>query len=228
MEQRGDVNTTEKVICSPWVHPSGIQQHKLNLSQHQHIINPRTWLYWKNLMNARLRKQYCNTIPDRNILDLQSISFSYAMSTAYHKYNLWSENGFIFTWKSGFQQRDEEKSGKEILKHIVIVLQIWKSSQIKAAINKPATKWLCFTYEQPTMFQVLLSSSLLGTRWLTVCSLLATNIKDAHTELISCGHLYNNTFAQSLWCSFDLEQWLILPFGMWWILWNGFKLNIVH
>lgn len=41
----GDVHTTEKVICSPWIHPSGIQQHKPNLSQHQHIINPHTWLY---------------------------------------------------------------------------------------------------------------------------------------------------------------------------------------
>lgn len=48
-------------------------------------------------MNARLQKQYCNTISDRNILDLQSISFSYAMSTAYHKCNLWSESRFIFT-----------------------------------------------------------------------------------------------------------------------------------
>lgn len=55
---------TEKVICSPCVHPSGIQQRKLNLSQHQHIINPCTWLYWKNLMNARLQKQYCKTIAD--------------------------------------------------------------------------------------------------------------------------------------------------------------------
>ena len=34
-----------KVICSPWAHPSGIQQHKLNLYQHQHIITPRTWIY---------------------------------------------------------------------------------------------------------------------------------------------------------------------------------------
>lgn len=53
----GDVNTTEKVICSPWIHPSGIQQHKPNLPHHQHIINPHTSLYWKNLMNARLQKQ---------------------------------------------------------------------------------------------------------------------------------------------------------------------------
>ena len=91
------MSATEKVICSPWAHPSGIQQHKPNLSQHQHIINPHTWLYWKNLMNACLQKQYCNTISNRNILDLQSISFSYATSTAYHKYNLSSESGFIFT-----------------------------------------------------------------------------------------------------------------------------------
>lgn len=138
MEQRGDVNTTEKVICSPWVHPSGIQQHKLNLSQHQHIINPRTWLYWKNLMNARLRKQYCNTIPDRNILDLQSISFSYAMSTAYHKYNLWNENGFIFTWKSGFQQRDEEKLGKKNLK-----TYCYCSSNMEILTNKSCNKQAC-------------------------------------------------------------------------------------
>lgn len=95
--REGEVNTTAKVICSPEVHPSGIQQHKLNLFQHQHIINPRTWLYWKNLMNACPQKQYCDTISGRNILDLQSIAFSYAMSAAYHKYNLWSENGFIFT-----------------------------------------------------------------------------------------------------------------------------------
>ena len=88
-------------------------------------------------------------------------------------------------------------------------------SQIKAAINKPVTKRLWFTYLQPSMFQVLLSSSLLRTRWLAVCSLLTVNIKDAHTELISRGHLYNNTFAQSQWCSFDLEQWPILPF-----VWN--------
>lgn len=65
------------------------------------------------------------------------------------------------------------------------------------------------------MFQVLLSSSLLRTQWLAVCSLLAANIKDVHTELISRGHLYNNTFAQSQRCSFDLEQWSILPF-----VWN--------
>lgn len=95
--EEGDVNTTEKVICSPWIHPSGIQQPEPNLSQHQHIINPQTLLYWKNLMNASLQKQYWNTISDRNILDLQSISFSYAMSTAYHKYNLWSKSGFVFT-----------------------------------------------------------------------------------------------------------------------------------
>lgn len=56
-------------------------------------------------MNARLQKQYCNTISDRNILDLQSISFSYAMSTAYHKYNLWSESGFIFTYGRQSLQR---------------------------------------------------------------------------------------------------------------------------
>lgn len=87
--------------------------------------------------------------------------------------------------------------------------------QIKAAINNIVTEWLRFTYLQPTMFQEPLSSSLLRTRWLAVCSLLAANIKDAHTELISRGHLYNNTFAQSQWCSFDLEQWPILPF-----VWN--------
>lgn len=224
MEQRGDVNTTEKVICSPWVHPSGIQQHKLNLSQHQHIINPRTWLYWKNLMNARLRKQYRNTISERNILDLQSISFSYAMSTAYHKYNLWSGNGFVFTWKCGFHTR---QSWEKEIWHIVVILQIWKSSPIKAAANKPATKWLRFTYQQPTMFRVLLSSSLPRTRRLTVCSLLTANIKDAHTELISRGHLYNNTFAQSLWCGLDLEQQLIFPFV--WDIVNSFcRLNTVH
>ena len=84
-------------------------------------------------------------------------------------------------------------------------------SWIQAAGNKPVTKWLWFTYLQPAMFQVLLSSSLLRTRWLAVRSLLAANIKDAHTELISRGHLYNNTFAQSQRCRFDLEQWPVLP-----------------
>lgn len=76
--------------------------------------------------------------------------------------------------------------------------------QIKAAINKPVTKRLWFTYPRPAMFRVPLSSSLLRTRWLAVCTLLAANIKDAHTELISRGHLYNNTFARSQWCSFWL------------------------
>lgn len=119
--------------------------------------------------------------------------------------------------------KGETKVGKN-WRSIVVTLQIWKLSvlsKIKAAINKPVTKWLWFTYLQPTMFQLLLSSSLLRTRWLAVCSLLAVNIKDAHTELISRGHLYNNTFSQSQWCSFDLEQWPILPlFGIWWSLMN--------
>lgn len=101
-------------------------------------------------------------------------------------------------------------------------------SQIKAAINKPVTKWLWFTYLQPAMFQVLLSSSLLRTRWLAVCSLLAANIKDAHTELISRGHLYNNTFAQSQWCSFDLEQWPILPFVWNMVIYSKWPLDVVH
>lgn len=115
MEQRrGDVSATEKVICSPWAHPSGIQQHKPNLSQHQHIINPHTWLYWKNLMNARLQKQYCNTVSNRNILDLQSISFSYATSTAYHKYNLSSESGFIFTCARTIVQKAGGGGGREL------------------------------------------------------------------------------------------------------------------
>lgn len=47
-------NTTGKVICSPWLHPSGMQEHKLNPSQHQHIINPHTWLYWKSLVSVRV------------------------------------------------------------------------------------------------------------------------------------------------------------------------------
>lgn len=101
-------------------------------------------------------------------------------------------------------------------RHIVVALQIWELSvslQIKAAINNFVTKWLWFTYPQPAMFQAPLSSSLPRTPWHAVCSLLAANIKDAHTELISRGHLYNNTFAQSQWCSFDWEQWSILPFS---------------
>lgn len=108
------MNTTEKVICSPWVHPSGIQQHKPNLYLHQHIINPHTWLYWKNLMKACLQKQYCNTISDRNILDIQCISFSYAMSTAYHKCNLRRESGFIFTCTRTILQRGWQKVGKKL------------------------------------------------------------------------------------------------------------------
>lgn len=109
--RRVDVNTTEKVICSPWIHQSGMQWHKPNLSQHQHIINPHTSFYWKNLMNACLQKQYCNSASDRNILDLQSISFSYAMSAAYHKHNLLSESGFIFTVHV---QTDSAKLEKEL------------------------------------------------------------------------------------------------------------------
>lgn len=152
------------------------------------------------------------------------------MSTAYHKYNLWSESGFIFTCARKILQKVRQRWGRN-WRHIVVILQ--KGSfqfflKIKAAINKPVTKWLWFTYLQPAMFQVLLSSSLLRTRWLAVCSLLAANIKGTHTELISCGHLYNNTFAQSRWCSFDLEQWPILPF-----VWNmgisaKWPLDVVH
>lgn len=210
MEQRrGDVSATEKVICSPWAHPSGIQQHKPNLSQHQLIINPHTWLYWKNLMNARLQKQYCNTVSNRNILDLQSISFSYATSTAYHKYNLSSESGFIFTCARTIVQKAGGGWGWGGIEDVL--MRFFKCGsfslfflQIKAAINKPVTKRLWFTYPRPAMFRVPLSSSLLRTRWLAVCTLLAANIKDAHTELISRGHLYNNTFARSQWCSFWL------------------------
>lgn len=83
-------------------------------------------------------------------------------------------------------------------------------SQIKAAIQKRL--WPNDTYLQPAMFQLLLSSSLLRTRQLAACPLLTVNIKDVHTELINPGHLYNNTFAQSPWCPFDLEKWPTLPF----------------
>lgn len=121
--------------------------------------------------------------------------------------------------------------GGEIEGILYWCFKTWKLSgflQIKAAINKPATERLWFTYPRRGAFQVLLSSSLLGARRLAVGPLLAANIKDAHTELISCGHLYNNPFAESQWCSFDLEQWPVLPFVWNMVIPPEWPLDVVH
>lgn len=130
------------------------------------------------------------------------------------------ERIYIYMCEDDFAKGEAEVGGRN-WRHIVVMLQIWKLSvfsQIKAAINKPVTKRLWFTYLQPAMFRVLLSSSLLRTRWLAVCSLLAANIKDAHTELISRGHLYNNTFAPIPMMQF----WLFCHlFRIWFLLLNG-------
>lgn len=63
----GDVNTTEKVICSPWIHPSGIQQHKPNLPPPSAHHKPTHLPLLKEPMNARLQKQYGNSVSDENI-----------------------------------------------------------------------------------------------------------------------------------------------------------------
>lgn len=126
------------------------------------------------------------------------------MSPAYHKYNLSGESRFVFTRASVC---DTAKVREKLKTYCCDAAEIWEPFiQIQAAISSAATKRLWSTYLQPTMFQASLLSSLAQTRSLAVCSLLAANIKGAHTELISRGHLYNNIFAQSQWCTFDLEQ----------------------
>lgn len=141
----GDANTTEKVICSPWIHPSGIQRHKPNLLHHQHIINPHTSLYRKNLMNARLQKQYCNSISDKNILDPQSISFSYAMSPAYHKYNLSGESRLIFT-RARVSVCDTAKVGKKLKTYCCDAAEIWESFIQTQAAKKQKSKQVPVIY----------------------------------------------------------------------------------
>lgn len=132
------------------------------------------------------------------------------MSPAYHKYNLSGESRFILT-RACVSVCDTAKVREKLKTYCCDAAEIWEPFiQIQAAITSTATKCLWSTYLRPTMLQVSLSSSLLQTWCLAVCSLLAANIKGAHTELISRGHLYNNIFAQSQWCTFDLEQWPIM------------------
>lgn len=151
------------------------------------------------------------------------------MSPAYHKCNLSGESRFIFT-RACVSVRDTAKVREKLKTYCCDAAEIWEPFiQIQAAITSTATKCLWSTYLRPTMLQVSLSSSLPQTWCLAVCSLLAANIKGAHTELISRGHLYNNIFARSQWCTFDLEQW---PFML--CVWHsvGFipviHLHVVH
>lgn len=61
----------------------------------------------------------------------------------------------------------------------------------KQACDQMTVIYISATRHVPSAIVIFITESMMAR------SLLSAKIKDAHTQLISPGHLYNNTFAQS-------------------------------